>query len=500
MNSAPKISVVATSRNDNHGGDLNRRMQIFVTAFINQCKRHQLSAELLMVEWNPPGDRCSLAEELDWPDDLGPCSVRIVTVPQELHSTFKCSESLPLFQMIAKNVGIRRARGRFVLATNIDLLFSDELCQYLATAKLDSNTMYRIDRHDVEKDVPLGESVDAQLAYCQSHLIRVNAREGTFPLTKDELRAIQEKDVVDQDSGIYFGQGFFGTESSGPNGECLRWAESKAEMVIDGVKEDRLLQMDIGLGPGVRYQAFELRVSVPGAALQSFRLEKRQSLSLRVPGTEAPRQKVSFEVIGGGEQDPGWTRVLNFCIHRAEWSKGSGENPLKPSMRQRVTDRLRRAYHKFKGVEMEGVLYPRLLHTNACGDFTMLAKEKWLDILGYPELEIYSMHIDSLGCYEAYHAGLKEEILADPMRVYHIEHGAGWTPDGEQNLFNGLTKRGIGYLTYQDYLDYVAQMRKKGGPLLFNKDKGDAWGLWDKDLQETVIGANQELTTSVEQK
>lgn len=500
MKVRPKISVVATSRNDNHGGDLNRRMQIFVTAFISQCQRHKLDAELLLVEWNPPEDRCSLAEELNWPDDLGSCDARIVTVPADLHHSFECSESLPLYQMIAKNVGIRRARGEYVLATNIDLLFSDELCHHLATATLDKNTMYRIDRHDVEKDVPVGESVEAQLEFCKNHLIRINAREGTFPLSKDELRVINENDVVSQDSGIYFGAGFFGTETSGPNGECLRWGESVGEVIVLGSEKDRVLQLEVGLGPGVRYQPFELRVSIPGAELQSFRLEKRQSFILNVPATTETRQVLTFEVIGGGEQDPGWTRILNYCIHRGEWTTESDSQSLKPKLRQRITDRLRRTYHKFRGAKMEGVLYPRLLHTNACGDFTMLSREKWLAILGYPELEMYSMHIDSLGCYEAFHAGLKEEILPDPMRVYHIEHGAGWTPDGEKNLFDGLSKRGIGYLTYQDYLDYVAKMREKGGPLLFNKEKGDSWGLWDHQLTETVIGPNQELTVSAEQK
>jgi len=40
-------------------------------------------------------------------------------------------DKLPLFQMIAKNVGIRRARGRFVLVTNIDILFSDAVIQFM---------------------------------------------------------------------------------------------------------------------------------------------------------------------------------------------------------------------------------------------------------------------------------------------------------------------------------------------------------------------------------
>ena len=37
----PYISVVATARNDNHGGNLLGRMQVFVEAWINQAKRHK---------------------------------------------------------------------------------------------------------------------------------------------------------------------------------------------------------------------------------------------------------------------------------------------------------------------------------------------------------------------------------------------------------------------------------------------------------------------------
>ena len=39
--------------------------------------------------------------------------------------------------MIAKNVGIRRARGRFMLATNIDIIFSNELVDWLASGPLE---------------------------------------------------------------------------------------------------------------------------------------------------------------------------------------------------------------------------------------------------------------------------------------------------------------------------------------------------------------------------
>src|SRR5271163_2327585 len=132
----PYLSVVVASRNDDHGGNLLDRMQAFVNGLMQQCCRHELDAELIIVEWNPPPDRPRLAEALRWPDTNGHCRVRIIEVPAALHQRFQNADRLPLFQMIAKNVGIRRARGRFVLATNIDILFSDELMAHIAAEQL----------------------------------------------------------------------------------------------------------------------------------------------------------------------------------------------------------------------------------------------------------------------------------------------------------------------------------------------------------------------------
>src|SRR5437879_5733498 len=142
------LSIVATSRNDDHGGNLLHRMQLFVSGLLEQCRRHQLDAELILVDWNPPPDKPKLKEVLSYQVQNGRCDVRIIEVPPEVHSRFKYSDQLPLFQMIAKNVGIRRARAPFVLATNIDILFSDELFAFMR-AHLEPKTMYRVDRRDV---------------------------------------------------------------------------------------------------------------------------------------------------------------------------------------------------------------------------------------------------------------------------------------------------------------------------------------------------------------
>ena len=70
--SDPYLSVVVTSRNDDHGASLLRRMQTFVNAFIGQCQRHHLEAELVLVEWNPPPDRPRFINALQWPENTAP--------------------------------------------------------------------------------------------------------------------------------------------------------------------------------------------------------------------------------------------------------------------------------------------------------------------------------------------------------------------------------------------------------------------------------------------
>jgi len=86
--SGPYLSVVATARNDDHGGNPLYRMQLFVDGLIAQCDRHRLPAELVLVEWNPPTDRPRLAEVLRWPESDGWCRVRIVEVPPEEDAEF----------------------------------------------------------------------------------------------------------------------------------------------------------------------------------------------------------------------------------------------------------------------------------------------------------------------------------------------------------------------------------------------------------------------------
>jgi len=160
------LSIVVTTRNDDHGGDLTRRTSMFIHTLAELAQRHRLTAELIIVEWNPPPDRPALVDDLAWPQKLAPLQVCIITVPPQYHAALEHSDELPLFQMIGKNVGIRRARGDWVLSTNPDLLYSDDLIHQLATTTWQPDHYYRATRHDLlGKQVPFYD-LDHTLTFC----------------------------------------------------------------------------------------------------------------------------------------------------------------------------------------------------------------------------------------------------------------------------------------------------------------------------------------------
>jgi hypothetical protein len=836
----PYLSVVVTARNDDHGGNLLGRMQAFVNGWIEQCRRHRLQAELIIVEWNPLPDRPPLADVLAWPDAGGFCDVRIIEVPPEIHQSFRNWQAMPLYQMIGKNVGIRRARGEFVLATNIDILFSDELVSFFAERRLEPGKMYRVNRWDVMADVPVNAGVEEQLAYCQSHLIRLNAREGTFRLGTDGVRVLEENDIASLTGAVKLGAGWFQREMSGE--EPFRWVDNDAELIISppkispahssGANQARVLALDIEPGPGVNMSPFllelrdaagkhlseilvkrrsvvtfalphsegeevrvvlhtrdggnrirsdlrtlnfrlfrckvklvsssspnpepaietvaaslntteswgsrmgrglrlvreiwrgnpDVQIRVPMSRDQLAKLQLKQdgsgvsfsaralkrprgtgdaSLDILPAGMRAvwgagwypvesfhaetfrwmernsavvwlpPRQLAgelvlhvepgpavgfktcqmeirdqwdeivdvqeirgrsairipvehlsgpfitSFAVLGGGppKKVAGDSRVLALRVFGCTWegtesdqadyaaelvaagagiwsgrgwlpfdtrqgakglaalrdaelilrtpdgpnrsltlevSPGPGARPLdlliedsrgRIMYRGKVSGprqvqlknvfrggnfyalRLRDAAHEDNptpprdpmlfvpailwkstgenaGENQTGddcirvVLHQSAsdqaiqLHTNACGDFTLLARERWMDLRAYPELDLFSMNIDSIFCWMAHHGGAREEMLEDPMRIYHIEHGtgSGWTPEGEKKLFERIAAKGLSWVDYHDVVEWARIMNRFDAPMIFNRE---GWGLATAELKEFAPGTRR---------
>ncbi len=164
------ISLVATTRNDNHGGDLLKRTICFINSIYHQAKQYDVPTELIIVEWNPPKDKPLLKDVLPHPPEGCPVSLRIVVVPDTLHQQYRFYKKIPLYQMIAKNVGIKRAKGEFILCTNIDLIFPGEVFQLFKERSFKKNCYYRANRCDVPKDVMDIKPVDEQVKYCKQNI------------------------------------------------------------------------------------------------------------------------------------------------------------------------------------------------------------------------------------------------------------------------------------------------------------------------------------------
>jgi hypothetical protein len=335
------LSIVATTRNDNHGGDLLRRTQAFINSVYFQSKRTSLRVELIIVEWNPPSDKPLLKDELIHPEADVPVTLRIVVVPNSIHETYRFSTSLPLYQMIAKNVGIRRASGQFVLCTNIDILFSNLNFDFLAEKRLKDGIFYRANRCDVPKQVMDLLGHDAQMEYCNENVItRLGKTQGN---------------------------------------ELVR-------------------------GPSFIYAI------------------------------------------------PSLTKLLNRIIH---WI--------------------------FQKIQKSDFVH-LMIDFMACGDYTLMSKKDWMKIEGYVELDMYSIHIDSMGLWSACAAGMKQHIIPYKAPVYHIDHEDGWESDD--------VIKTIKFLSDKPSLDYSI-VYKAGMKMVESKTNWELnkpnWGWADEDLDEYVF-------------
>ncbi|MFC1943176.1 hypothetical protein ACFLWO_01160 [Chloroflexota bacterium] len=171
----PYLSIVITSRNDDHGGNLLRRMQVSLSGLLEQLEKYHIESELILVDWNPPDNKPLVKDVIKWPDRLRYCTIRVIIVPPSIHQRYEYADIIPLHTVVAVNCGIRRARGQFVLPGVIDLLYSDELMSHIAAKGLREDERYRVDRCDVDRNAVQYDILKDQLDYCQSNIIKINA-------------------------------------------------------------------------------------------------------------------------------------------------------------------------------------------------------------------------------------------------------------------------------------------------------------------------------------
>lgn len=345
------LSVVVTTRNDNHGGDLLKRTTCFVEGLFFQAKKFNVPIELIIVEWNPPKGKPLLKDALPKPYDGVPVTVRYIIVSEDIHNIYTFSNRIPLFQMTAKNVGIRRATSEFVLCTNIDLLFSDELFMFLKNERLEKGNFYRANRCDIPSEVMDIQALPDQIKYAESNILK-------------------------------------------------RMGKSRGHEYLFGL-------------PRFIY-GFTNTIKILNAVFKWV-----------IKATNSP---LEFEI----------------------WS----------------TD------------------------TEACGDFTLMHIDDWIKIEGYPELDLYSIHIDSMALVAARALGIKQYIMPRNACSYHIFHEDGWESFGKNpvDLVRFIEKRpGLDWFSVSQAAKWML-VNKKGWGL----NKPD-WGFTSEGFKEYVFKSDNSM-------
>lgn len=339
----PYLSIVVASRNDAHGGNMLKRMRLFVDGLIKQCNRFNMPVELVVVEWNPPDGSPLLKDVLPRPGSSDKLTLRYIQVPACVHNRYRRAKEIPLFQMIAKNVGIRRARGEFILCTNVDILFSDAVFAVFAQRNFRKDTYYRANRLDVPDGIDDAWDLDQQLDWCSKNVLTRLGRDMRFRHINLEQFGLNEKS-------------FF-----------KKWLFDK---------------MAIGM-------------------------------TFFWP----PEKKAYYQI-----------------------------------------------------------------DSFACGDFTLMARDAWLHIKGYLELDFYSIHIDTLGLIFARALGYQQHVFPRHVCTYHVHHSHGWGSMNPLEKMNFLVERpGVDYGLVFDTGIYA--LKEKGH---FNTNP-ENWGYSDLHFEEQVF-------------
>ena len=145
----PYVSFVTWGRNDGYTADYLARTAKALTCLVRQLEAAALASEIVVSEWNPPPERPLLVDSLDLPRTSPHVAIRGVVSDPRHHARFKAAAEHGMHSGEAWNVGIRRARGQYIVPKASDTFLSRETIERIARRDLAPDTLYRVDRYDV---------------------------------------------------------------------------------------------------------------------------------------------------------------------------------------------------------------------------------------------------------------------------------------------------------------------------------------------------------------
>ncbi|KAI9263411.1 hypothetical protein BDA99DRAFT_510131 [Phascolomyces articulosus] len=149
------LSIVIVSRMDDYAGNQHHRLQNFIDSAYLLAEHSQTTIELLIVEWNPPSDRRRVVDSFRFRHS-NYLTYRVITVPNGIHEALPNRGNSPLHEFEGKNVGIRFARGEFIVCTNQDDIWSHNFLNAVKSRVFEKNVIYlqRQDHHNIHDPLP----------------------------------------------------------------------------------------------------------------------------------------------------------------------------------------------------------------------------------------------------------------------------------------------------------------------------------------------------------
>ena len=371
-----KYSFIVASRNDNHGGNMRAKNIFFINRWLHSIKKYNLNCELIIVDWN---SKIPLRKIIKTSLSNKKETIKIIEVPARIHEKIKNSKKINFFQMIAKNVGARRANGKFLIFTNIDVIFSEKFFSYLKNNTIKNETIYRTNRHDV--------------------------------ILKNLKKYLISEDII----------------------EKLTTHIQKINYTYD-IKKNKKIYL--------RKTFINLLIQLGRNALH---------ISLLI--------------------------YISFVDFLANLIKLKTSNIKLLKLKKIILNNLKLFKDMFNINNLK-TLFDKKLHTNACGDFTMIDKKSFYKMNGYNEFEGFSWHIDSLLLFKAYYY-FKLNFINLKFPIYHINHEPGKTYSENKKISIKKIKRiKLDFITDEKLLNLIKNYRLKK---LDNNDKKN-WGLAKEKL------------------
>ncbi len=149
----PCLTIIMVGRNDNYGGDFKERLQHCINWTHKQLSFHEIVSEIIFVNYNPLPET-AIEEFINWQPSNEFVSVKIITVPTSIHTTLVNNgkrKNVPVLEYLAKNAGIKRAGGEYVLCINPDILLNESF--FKSISNLRENIFYRANRLDFKNSI-----------------------------------------------------------------------------------------------------------------------------------------------------------------------------------------------------------------------------------------------------------------------------------------------------------------------------------------------------------